>query len=210
MQKCTTFLCKNLRISKNVTTFAAKVENQSIDIMKKIICSALMSFLLIGCCSTSVQSPDSHLGLSFRLSEEGVPQYMVTRDDSVLIEWSALGLSAGRTDLTRDFLIKRTRKRAHKEKWETVWGEERFITDNHREMEVQLNHPSGIQMGIIFRVYNDGIAFRYLIKGQRDNGQSTKLTITDEATEYRFAQSAEIWSIPWRTEYYEGIWTKRS
>lgn len=65
-------------------------------------------------------------------------------------------------------------------------------------------------MDIIFRVYNDGVAFRYLIKGPRGNVQCTKLTITDEKTEYRFAQSAEIWSIPWRTEYYEGIWTKRN
>lgn len=49
-------------------------------------------------------------------------------------------------------------------------------------------------MDIIFRVYNDGAAFRYLIKGQKGKLQCTKLTITDEKTEYRFAQSAEIWS----------------
>ena len=177
---------------------------------RKILYFVLLSMLLAGCQSTVLRSPDRHMSLSFRLAEGGVPEYCLLRDDSVVIEWSALGLITEEADLSRDFSIERTRKRAHNEKWETVWGEERFIRDNHREMEVQLNHPSGIQMGIIFRVYNDGIAFRYLIKGQRDNGQSTKLTITDEATEYRFAQSAEIWSIPWRTEYYEGIWTKRN
>lgn len=60
-------------------------------------------------------------------------------------------------------------------------------------------------MDIEFRVFNEGFAFRYIFPEQ----EQKELTITDELTSYQFAQSAEAWSIPWRTEYYEGLWSIR-
>ena len=59
-------------------------------------------------------------------------------------------------------------------------------------------------MDITFRVFNDGFAFRYSFSEQ----ELKKLTITDEMSEYRFTADHQAWSIPWRTEYYEGLWTK--
>ena len=59
-------------------------------------------------------------------------------------------------------------------------------------------------MDITFRVFNDGFAFRYSFSEQ----ELKKLTITDELSEYRFTADHQAWSIPWRTEYYEGLWTK--
>ena len=59
-------------------------------------------------------------------------------------------------------------------------------------------------MDVLFRVFDDGIAFRYVFPEQ----EMRSLTITDEISEYRFAADHAAWSIPWRTEYYEGLWTK--
>lgn len=153
---------------------------------------------------TEVASPDGSIHLSFRLTEEGAPQYAVARDGETVIDWSALGLQCVGQDLTRNFALQGTDDRFVHDTWETVWGEEREISDTHNELVVHLKHTSGMEMDITFRVFNDGFAFRYSFSEQ----ELKKLTITDEMSEYRFTADHQAWSIPWRTEYYEGLWTK--
>lgn len=87
--------------------------------------------------------------------------------------------------------------------WETVWGEERFIRDNHNEMKVALVAQE-VRMNIVFRLFDDGFAFRYEFPEQ----DMTDLIVLDELTEYVFAAEPSVWSIPWSTEYYEGLYTK--
>ena len=161
--------------------------------------------LLATACSQHVKSPNGDVCVSFRLNKAGAPEYRVFQDNKKIITWSALGLQCAECDLTRDFSLLSTEEGPVEESsWETVWGEERLIEDIHRDMTVHLLHASGIQMDIVFRMFNDGVAFRYIFPAQ----ETQQLTITDEATEYRFTVMPEAWSIPWRTEYYEGIWTK--
>ena len=107
-------------------------------------------------------------------------------------------------DLTRNFALQGADDRFVHDTWETVWGEEREISDTHNELVVHLKHTSGMEMDITFRVFNDGFAFRYSFSEQ----ELKKLTITDEMSEYRFTADHQAWSIPWRTEYYEGLWSK--
>ena len=162
--------------------------------------------VFVASCSrkTEVASPDGSISLSFRLTEEGVPQYAVARDGETVIDWSALGLQCAEQDLTRNFALQGADDRFVHDTWETVWGEEREINDTHNEMVVHLKQSSGVEMDITFRVYNDGFAFRYSFSEQG----LKKLTITDEMSEYRFTADHQAWSIPWRTEYYEGLWSK--
>ena len=162
--------------------------------------------LLFAACSQQPQisSPDGHVTLSFRLSKAGEPQYSVSKNNTMLVQWSALGLVCAEQDLTRGFEMTGTESKFYSDQWETVWGEERFIQDEHYEMKVALRHQSGVRMDILFRVYDDGVAFRYVFPKQ----EITSLTITDELSEYRFVADHNAWSIPWRTEYYEGLWTK--
>ena len=169
--------------------------------MKRLFLTLVCALVMVCCRQAQVSSPEKHISLSFRLTEEGVPQYRVERDGAPVVEWSSLGLVCNEADLSRDFHYNGVRKRSHHSQWETVWGEERMITDNHSEMLVRLTHSSGIRMQIAFRVFDDGFALRYIFPDD-------SLTITDELTEYCFAQQADAWSIPWRTEYYEGLWTK--
>ncbi len=171
--------------------------------MKHFLPLFVLSVLLTACCKPQVSSPDGSMQLSFRVTESGAPQYSVTQDGQTVIDWSALGLQCAEQDLTEGFALSGCSKDACDERWETVWGEERWIQDKHQELTVHLHHTSGIRMDIVFRLFDDGFAFRYVFP---DEGQN--LTITDEATEYRFASDPAAWSIPWRTEYYEGIWTK--
>lgn len=168
----------------------------------------LLSVLLLTACSKKdcLTSPDGRMEVSFRLTESGQPQYSVTKDGDTIIYWSALGLKTQEINLDADFRKGKTEFCSYDDQWETVWGEERIISDKHNQMTIHLHHHSGIKMGIVFRAFDDGFAFRYTL----ENGDHPlhPLTITDEVSEYRFASDHEAWSIPWRTEYYEGLWTK--
>ena len=172
--------------------------------MKRFTFLVMISLLVLSCTKQQVCSPDESLQVSFRLTEDGAPQYCVTQDGATVLDWSQLGLLTADLDLTRGFKILRTQTSFFQDHGETVWGEERIITDCHRELTVSLKHRSGLRMDIIFRAFNDGFAFRYAFPEASDQ----ELIIIDEATEYRFAANHEAWSIPWRTEYYEGLWTR--
>ena len=171
--------------------------------MKQFCILLMSSLLLVACAKQQVCSPDKHLEVSFRLTDEGAPQYSVTQDGVTVLGWSRMGLVSAEQDLTSGFRLLRTHTSFSCDTWETVWGEERLIADCHREWTIALEHQSGLCMDIIFRVCDDGFAFRYAFPEKKGS-----LVITDEATEYRFMADHEAWSIPWRTEYYEGLWTK--
>ncbi len=175
--------------------------------MKKILFIGLVSILFFSCqSSTEVSSPDGTLILRFAQTEDGGIGYRVSRDNNEIIAFSPLGFLTEDQSLGNGFCMVGTKKKKHSSVWETVWGEERFIEDRHNELLVSLRHESGMLMDIEFRVFDDGFAFRYLFPEQ----EKKTLTITDELTAYRFTQDAEAWSIPWRTEYYEGLWQKRN
>ena len=174
--------------------------------MKKIVIISFFSILLIACSSSPiVSSPDGSLSVLFEQFEDGGIGYSVARDGLTIICSSPLGFLTAEQSLQDGFKIKGTKKETYSSVWETVWGEERLIEDHHNSLRVSLEHKSGLLMDIEFRVFNDGFAFRYIFPEQ----EQKELTITDELTSYQFAQSAEAWSIPWRTEYYEGLWSIR-
>ena len=176
--------------------------------MKRLLFFAV-ALLAISCSKQQVLSPDGHTHIAFRLTEAGAPEYSVIQDGDTLIQWSALGLSCMEQDLTTGFRLMDIDRESRSERWETVWGEEHWIDDRHHEMTVELEHQSGIRMNIVFRAFDDGIAFRYeLVPAESESEADDRLIILDEATEYRFTADHQAWSIPWRTEYYEGLWTK--
>ena len=160
--------------------------------------------LLCACQSSKesmLTSPDGKVQVVFTLGTNGVPTYSVCRDGKPVLLPSALGLETAEQSLTACFRIDSISRASCDTIWETVWGEERLIRDCHNEMTVHLRHTSGTRMDIVFRAFNDGFALRY-------KGFSQGLTILSEKTSYVFAETPEAWSIPWRTEYYEALWTK--
>ena len=151
-----------------------------------------------------VSSPDGRLEVRFALTDGGMPQYSVCCEGKPLLLPSAMGLTTRDADLSSAFCWIDSETATHDETWETVWGEERYIRDHHRQLTVRLQHASGIRMDIQFRVFDDGFAFRYLFP----DCAGDSMVVYEEHTEYVFAQTPEAWSIPWRTEYYEALWTK--
>lgn len=178
--------------------------------MKQIIHLGIFC-VLVGClvsCNSpmDVSSPDRKLTVRFECGDDGAIGYSVLRDNQPVISHSALGIMTVEEPLQKGFTVQKSGITHYQSTWETVWGEERLITDHHNSLIVHLIHNSGIKMDIEFRVFDDGFALRYIFPEQPQR----LLTITDELTEYCFVNEAQAWSIPWRTEYYEGLWQKKN
>lgn len=163
------------------------------------------SVMLLNACRqpTEVTSPDGCTRVSFRLNEKGAPTYDVMKAGKAVLADCPMGFVLQDGELTEGFELGKTQTRSHDETWETVWGEERLIRDHHNELLLHLRHASGRKMDICFRVFDDGFAFRYVFPEEGDS-----IIILSEETDYRFADEPEVWSIPWRTEYYEALWAK--
>ena len=173
--------------------------------MKNKLFIFLFATVFISCSSYNVTSPDGSLALKFQLTNEGAPEYMLLRDGQSVMDWSRLGLVTEQACLGKGFTIIGSSQNSSNEIWETVWGEERFIRDNHNEMTVRLRSGDGMRMDIVFRCFNDGFAFRYVFPEQ----EMDSLTIIDDLSSFNFAADHNAWFIPWRTEYYEGLWERK-
>lgn len=194
--------------------------------MKKITFFLLAIAAMLTACSptTDIQSPDGKLVVSFLLDADGRPMYQVARNGNLVVLPSALGftmladregnlangkrinqedITGGTLDMTTCFKLQNTTTSSYDDSWETVWGEERMIRNHYNELIVHLRHACGAPLDITIRAFDDGFAFRYTFPERFDS-----LIIQSEATEYKFAVEPEVWSIPWRTEYYEALWTK--
>ena len=87
----------------------------------------------------------------------------------------------------------------HENIWELPWGETRKIKDHFNEAEITFKNHKNIKMGnILFRVYDDGIAFRYQL--DKTIGNDDSLVISDEITEFKLVEDAQSWWTPAYTE----------
>ena len=159
--------------------------------MKRILLLLTFFFasILVYGAKMSVSSPDRLTEVFVRLSDQGQPQYQVLQDGQRMIDWSALGICAAEMDLRDGFSLLSSDEKTADETWQTVWGEERLIRDQHNELTLHLTHRSGMKMDLVFRVFDDGWAFRYVLPDS-----NIRLTITDECTEYRFTSNPQAWS----------------
>ena len=151
---------------------------------------------------TSVSSPDGSIVVDFSL-DGGVPRYAVTVDGNPFIEPSALGMAAEDAGLDGGFRLVSSKLSSHSEVWHQKWGENKDVTDKHRQLSVSLVNQDGVGLVLAFRAFDDGIGFRYEYSAPCDT-----LHITGERTEFRFASDAVSWSIPGDFNSYEHLYRK--
>ena len=78
--------------------------------------------------------------------------------------------------------------------WELPWGESRLVRNNYNEAIISFRAiTSGYDFDIIFRAYDDGVAFRYDVKNSSHNQY---ITITDEITQFNVKEQASAWWTP--------------
>ena len=121
------------------------------------------------------------------------------RDGKPLILPSALGLVVQERNLAGGFSVREIVKRSVDETWTQPWGENKILRDCHNEMTAVLKNDDGVLLTLRFRAFDDGVAFRY----EWEVPDLDSLTVTDELTEFRFAEDGVSWSIPGNFNTYE-------
>ncbi len=154
---------------------------------------------------TSVESPDGKLVLGFSL-DAGAPRYEVAYDGHVIIRPSAMGFTFRRLKPMMDgFSVAGTSTREFEETWEPVWGQKSEIRNHYNELRVELRQNSSPhrRMNLIFRVFNDGLGFRYELPEQEN---LKDFEIMAEETRFAFAGNHTAWWIPADFDSYEHLY----
>lgn len=146
--------------------------------------------------SETAASPDGSIVLTVSTDNDERPVWSLSRKGKLLIAPSSLGfLLTDGPALQRGFRIDGAERAQGDSRWELPWGERRFVRDRHTELLVRFNqHESrgGHLMNVRFRLFNDGIGFRYELPEQA--GWKTA-KIADELTEFDIASPGTAWWI---------------
>ena len=154
--------------------------------------------------AVTLQSPDGQLLLRFAVVD-GHPQYTLDRAGKPVVLPSRMGFTLiGRKSLDHDFTLTNSKKSTFDEMWEPVWGEEASIRNHYNELLVTLEQhgaldwqgkviPRATVMQIRFRLYDDGLAFRYEFPYEN---ALTYFKIADELTEFAMVGDHTAWWIP--------------
>ncbi len=165
--------------------------------MKKIL------LLLLGCfiftqlvTAQELKSPDGNFTLKFSLEADGTPTYLLTYKKDTVIRSSKLGfeLKGDRKSLLNDFTIVDSIRSTFDETWEPVWGEQKEIRNHYNELFVNLQQAGGKrQMAVRFRLFNDGLGFRYEFPA---SGSLRYFTVKEEKTQFALAGDHKAFWIP--------------
>lgn len=165
----------------------------------------------------TLSSPDGKLEMSFHLTGDGTPEYTLDYDGRPVILNSGMGfelrgvLKAQKIDYNADgtvtksdwkpceslhdgFVVESVERSSHDETWTPVWGEEDSIRNNYNELAVNLvQAPTERRLVIRFRLFNDGLGFRYEFPSQKNLNY---FVIKEELTQFAMTADHTAWWIP--------------
>lgn len=148
-------------------------------------------------------SPNGKVVVRFGI-DNGRPYYTVQYDTKDVIKKSFLGLELAKdkhaskgmkeTSLMDGFELMQTIKTSHDDTWKPVWGETDEIRNHYNEMTVSLlQAKSNRNIKICFRIYDDGVGFRYEFPQQKDLNY---FVIKEEHTQFAMAGDHKAWWLP--------------
>lgn len=180
------------------------------------MCKNLL-FLLLLCISVcsgaqTLLSPDGNLQMQFALTPTGVAQYSLMYKNKAVIKPSTLGIEMKDPTLSllTGFALAGTKTNTVDEQWEPVWGEEKSIRNHYNELAITLHQASSDRDFVIrFRLFNDGLGFRYEFPEQKN---MTYLVIKEEKTEFAMTGDHTAFWIPgdYDTQEYDYTTSKLS
>lgn len=168
--------------------------------MKKYICLFLLTiaaFTILPAQRTlrTLSSPGKQSSVTVGLNKSGEIFYKINYRGKTAIEWSRLGFQTKAFSLKENFTLLRADISTFNETWKPVWGEVAQIKNHYNELRYVLGHSNlGSAMIIVFRVYDEGVGFRYEFATKDNDGQ--KVTVTDELTEFQMTGDHTAWWIP--------------
>lgn len=141
----------------------------------------------------ALTSPDHHIGVELRITPTHTLEYSVRRDGQPVILRSSLGLVLEGADLASNLkLVKASPVHAIAEHYQLAVGKKRDIDYRANEQVYTLRNARGQAMDVAFRVSNDGVAFRYVV---REPSLPEKVFVS-EASSFAFDHDAKAWLQP--------------
>jgi len=158
-----------------------------------LICLFVISNAFLN--AQELKSPDGNLVLTFKLNEAGTPVYALSFKNKEVIKQSKLGFIL-KSDIifNKDFQITDTKFQSENSIWKPVLGEQKEIRNQYNELKADLvQHKSKRKISIYFRLFNDGLGFRYEFPVQ-DNLRH--FIIQEETTEFNLTGDHKLFWIP--------------
>ncbi len=185
--------------------------------MKRSILTLLLILPLLTTCSSkkqigsmnyveTIESPNKELILEVEMNE-GEPAYSLQYKGKEVIMPSRLGVIFKKADLSKNLTLNYIETSGFDETWTQPWGEQKDIRNNYSETKWYLSaKETGQKMNLVFRVYDDGLGFRYEWPDQQG---LQNFVLTDEISEFNLAGNPTGWWIKaYQLNRYEHLFTK--
>ncbi|MFI5153857.1 MAG: glycoside hydrolase family 97 protein [Chitinophagales bacterium] len=157
---------------------------------------------------TRLTSPDGRLVFVFHI-ENGSPFYEISFNEHPIISKSVLGLSFADADFRQNLQVGKPAFREAVESYDLAVGKTRSVHDRFKEVIIPLKekNPSGKQINLVVRAFDDAIAFRYEFPAQTN---WSSLILTDELSEFRLAANPTVYTLflPNYTSSHEGEYSR--
>ncbi len=156
--------------------------------------------------AVNITSPSGNLKLNVDVDSVGAPVYSLDYKGKQLVAPGRLGLVADESAFAEGFRITGMDTVTIDRTWEPVWGEYDKVRDHFRELalHLQADNPDR-KMTLRFRVFDDGLGFRYELPQQERNNY---LTLKDELTEFNFTDNHKLYCIPGDYDTDEYLWSE--
>ncbi len=177
----------------------------------------------------TLASPDGNMSLKFTVTEKGEPCYWLDYKDKAAVLPSTMGfelrgelpklefgeeIQRGRVgepvSLYDGFKVENVERSTFDETWTPVWGEEDHIRNHYNEMAVTLKQAGSERIVLIrFRLYDDGLGFRYEFPEQKN---LSYFVIKEELTEFAMTGDHKAFWIPgdYDTQEYDYVESRLS
>lgn len=202
--------------------------------IRKLLTMICLIIFTISGNAQELSSPDSRLTMKFALQNGGIPSYSLTYKGKNVIMPSKLGLQlkdesgvgsfnefsiehksdqdqqTDKVSLLNGFSIANTEAQTFDETWKPVWGEIKEIRNHYNELAVTLHQAStNRQMIIRFRLFNDGLGFRYEFPQQKELNY---FVIKEERTQFAMPGDIQAFWIPgdYDTQEYDYVQSRLS
>ncbi len=157
--------------------------------------------------TVQLKSPNGQIATAILIGKEGI-QYQVAFEKNILINWSKLALTFDGKEFSPSVTISKPMVKDSIEKYDLIIGKTSHVEHHYKEVTIPLreNEAPHTQINIVFRAFDDGIAFRYEMIS-RD--KSTSFLLTDEVNEFRVVGNpiAKVLELPSFTSSHEGFYT---
>jgi len=157
--------------------------------------------------SQELTSPDGNFELKVSLTTNGTPQYQLSYKGKKVIEPSLLGLQLKNAPSMREgFTIEETSTSVVDETWNPVWGKQKTVRNHYKELVMKLvqSDLDSRYIRLRFRLFNDGLAFRYEFPKQP---KLNYFVIEEEYSEFALAGDHKIFWIPGDYDTHEYAYT---